>query len=335
MDVKPAADGVLVDDVVKRFGTLEAVSHVSLEIGKGEFLSLLGPSGCGKTTLLRIVAGFEQPDKGRVEIAGHDVTTTPPQRRPTAMVFQNYALFPNMSVGENVAYGLRVRKVAPAERSRRVTEALRRVNLEELADKPVDQLSGGQQQRVAVARAIAVEPAVLLFDEPLSNLDVALRERTRAELKSIQRQLGLTSIYVTHDQEEALVLSDRIGVMRSGKLIEVGKPEDLFTNPRTSFVASFLAGCNLVEDAGLAARLSGGPTPDGRVLAVRPDELSIGLDPGKGVEARAISKSFLGLQSEWIVHIGETSLRALAPPDFPFAEIVYVSAPRYRFVERE
>ena len=333
MDVKTAPDGVLITGVVKRFGALEAVSHVSLEVGKGEFFSLLGPSGCGKTTLLRVVAGFEQPDEGRVQIGGRDVTTIPPQKRPTAMVFQNYALFPNMTVGENVAYGLKVRKVGHGERKRRVSEALRRVHLEELADKPVDQLSGGHQQRVAVARAIAVEPAVLLFDEPLSNLDVALRERTRGELKSIQQQLGLTSIYVTHDQQEALVLSDRIGVMRDGKLVEVGEPRELFMNPRTRFVAAFLSGCNLVADPDTARRLSGAPTPDGRVLAVRPDELWISREPEDGVEACAISRSFLGLQSEWIVRIGETSLRVLTPPDYPFAETVYVSARSSRFVE--
>jgi len=333
MDSKPVANGVLIDGVLKRFGDLEAVSGITLEVARGEFFSLLGPSGCGKTTLLRIVAGFEQPDKGRIEIAGRDVTAIPPQKRPTAMVFQNYALFPNMSVGENVAYGLRVRKVAVEERRRRVDQALRRVHLEELSGKPVDQLSGGQQQRVAVARAIAVEPAVLLFDEPLSNLDVALREQTRNELKSIQQQLGMTSIYVTHDQQEALVLSDRIGVMRDGRLIEVGTPEDLFANPRTSFVASFLAGCNLVEDAALAERLAGIKIPNSRVLAVRPDELSISVHAEDGIPARAVSKSFLGLQSEWIVDVNETSLRIVSPPAVPFAEKVFVSLRGYRLVE--
>lgn len=334
MDSKSQANGVLVEGVSRRFGDLEAVGDVTLRIPKGEFFSLLGPSGCGKTTLLRIVAGFEQPDEGRVEIAGQDVTKVPPQKRPTAMVFQNYALFPNLSVGENVAYGLRVRKVAPGERKRRVEQALKRVRLAELADKPVDQLSGGQQQRVAVARAIAVEPAVLLFDEPLSNLDVALRERTRNELKTIQKQLGITSIYVTHDQQEALVLSDRIGVMRSGRLIEVGAPADLFDNPRTTFVASFLSGCNLVEDRVLADRLAGVETPRDRILAVRPDELVISQDGEGAIEARAVSKSFLGLQSEWVLQVDGTSLRVLTRPDLPFTERVFLSASGYRLVER-
>lgn len=332
MAAKSTGTGVLIHKVHKRFGDLEAVCDVSLEIARGEFFSLLGPSGCGKTTLLRIIAGFEQPDQGRVEIAGRDVTGIPPQKRPTAMVFQNYALFPNMSVGENVAYGLRIRKVAAEQRRRRVAEALRRVNLDEITDKPVDQLSGGQQQRVAVARAIAVEPDVLLFDEPLSNLDVALRERTRGELKSIQQQLGMTSIYVTHDQQEALVLSDRIGVMRSGRLVEVGSPVDLFTNPRTSFVASFLSGCNLIEDAGLAFRMTGTETPSGQVLAIRPDELSVDPRSDHGIEARTLSRSFLGLQSEWLVQIDGTSLRILASPDTPYAETVSVSTSNYRFV---
>jgi ABC-type Fe3+/spermidine/putrescine transport system ATPase subunit len=311
------------------------VSHVSLEIARGEFFSLLGPSGCGKTTLLRIVAGFEQPEQGRVSIAGRDVTTTVPQKRPTAMVFQNYALFPNMTVGENVAYGLKVRKVPADDRKRRVLESLQRVGMHPLADKPVDQLSGGQQQRVAVARAIAVEPDVLLFDEPLSNLDVALREKTRSELKTLQRQLGRTSIYVTHDQQEALVLSDRVGVMRDGKLVEVGAPEDLFARPKTAFVASFLSGCNLVENPDLARQLAGRPVPDGKVLAVRPDELKIGMSPDDGLEARTVGKNFLGLQSEWHLEVDGAMLRAVTSPDVPFAETVYVSSPRNRFVETD
>jgi ABC-type Fe3+/spermidine/putrescine transport system ATPase subunit len=332
MDVHSQTNGVHIDGVTKRFGRLEAVRDVTLEIGSGEFFSLLGPSGCGKTTLLRIVAGFEQPDEGRVRIAGRDVTETAPQKRPTAMVFQNYALFPNMSVGENVAYGLKVRKVAADNRMRRVLEALRRVGMEELREKPVDQLSGGQQQRVAVARAIAVEPDVLLFDEPLSNLDVALREKTRAELKSIQRQLGRTSIYVTHDQQEALVLSDRIGVMRSGRLVEVGTPEELFANPQTAFVATFLGGCNLIDNRDLAKRLIGIEPPTGKVLAVRPDELEIRLDQERGIEARAVSRHFLGLRSEWHLEVGNISLRATTPPDLPFTQTVFLHAPRYRFV---
>ncbi|HMB89308.1 MAG TPA: ABC transporter ATP-binding protein, partial [Rhodothermales bacterium] len=207
---------VRLETVTKRFGSTLAVSEVSVDIQPGEFFSLLGPSGCGKTTLLRMVAGFEQPDAGHIFIGGEEVTKATPQRRPTAMVFQSYALFPTMTVAQNVAYGLDVRRVAKAERARRVEEALARVELAGLGPKPVTQLSGGQQQRVALARALAVRPAVLLFDEPLSNLDVTLREQTRRELKELQAQLGTTSIYVTHDQQEALALSDRIAVMRAG-----------------------------------------------------------------------------------------------------------------------
>ncbi len=331
MDATQPANGVVIESVTKRFGDVAAVNGVTIDIRKGEFFSLLGPSGCGKTTLLRIVAGFETPDEGRVRISGRDVTGVAPQKRPTAMVFQNYALFPNMSVRENVAYGLRVRKTAPEERSRRVIEALRRVHMDALADRAVDQLSGGQQQRVAVARAIAVEPDVLLFDEPLSNLDVALRENTRNELRSIQQELGMTSIYVTHDQQEALVLSDRIGVMRDGKLVEVGSPVELFANPQTSFVASFLSGCNVIEDGNLARKLSGVALPDGRALAVRPDELVIGSD-SFGLEATVVSRSFLGLHTELHVEVDGTMLRVAAPPDFPAHERVFLSARSHRFV---
>src|SRR5690606_23446329 len=228
---------------------LAAVRDVSLAIPRGCFFSLLGPSGCGKTTLLRMVAGFEAPDAGRIAIGGRDVTAAPPQARPTAMVFQNYALFPTMTVGENVAYGLEVRKWKRPRIRERVAEALGRVDLGGLEAKPVGRLSGGQQQRVALARALAVEPDVLLFDEPLSNLDLKLREETRRELKALQQELGTTSLYVTHDQQEALALSDLIAVMRAGEIVEVGPPETLYIAPETAFVARFLGGSNVIEDA--------------------------------------------------------------------------------------
>ncbi|MEM7787023.1 MAG: ABC transporter ATP-binding protein, partial [Bacteroidota bacterium] len=191
--------GIEIRDVVKRYGDVAAVDGVSLDVPAGAFVSLLGPSGCGKTTLLRLVGGFETPDAGAIRIAGRDVTRLAPQRRPTAMVFQSYALFPTMTVGQNVGYGLRVRGVKRPEAAERVGRALRRVDLGGLEGRPVSDLSGGQQQRVALARAIAVEPDVLLFDEPLSNLDLALREATRGELKALQQDLGITSLYVTHD----------------------------------------------------------------------------------------------------------------------------------------
>ena len=242
--------GIEIDGVSKRFGQTQAVDNVSLSVGQGEFVSLLGPSGCGKTTLLRLIAGFESPDSGRILFKGEDTTRLPPQKRPSAMVFQNYALFPHMTIGENVAYGLKVRKWKKDRIKSRVEEALAQVDLEGLAGKQVTQLSGGQQQRVALARAIAVQPEVILFDEPLSNLDVALRERTRNELRILQQKIGMTSVYVTHDQEEALSLSDRIAVMRNGRIIESGTPEQLYRDPATAFVAGFLGGANVIESGG-------------------------------------------------------------------------------------
>ena len=243
----PTTAGVRLEQVSRSFGELKAVDGVSIDIPSGSFFSLLGPSGCGKSTTLRIISGFEAPDSGKIFIGEEDVTDLQARRRPTAMVFQNYALFPHMTVGQNVAYGLKVRKLSAPDVKRRVDDALQRVDLSGFADTPVTSLSGGQQQRTALARAVAIEPRVILFDEPLSNLDVALRHQTRAELKSLQHRLGLTSIYVTHDQEEALALSDQLAVMRAGRIVQTGKPTDLYREPATAFVASFLGGSNIVD----------------------------------------------------------------------------------------
>jgi ABC-type Fe3+/spermidine/putrescine transport system ATPase subunit len=263
--------------------------------------------------LLRIVAGFEQPDEGTVRIGGADMTDVPPQRRPTAMVFQSYALFPTMTVGGNVGYGLRVRNRSRREVETRTREALVRVNLAGFEDRSVAQLSGGQQQRVALARALAVEPRVLLFDEPLSNLDVALREQTRAELKELQSALGATSLYVTHDQEEALALSDRIAIMRDGRLVQVGPPEILYQEPETAFVARFLGGSNIVVADRQASLLSGGPAPaPGVVAAVRPEDLQP-VDDG-GLEGRIVSRQFLGTTVEYAIEAEGLRLRMWADP---------------------
>lgn len=318
------------EGVTKRYGATLAADDVSLQVKAGEFFSLLGPSGCGKTTLLRIVGGFERPDAGVVRIAGRDMTTAPPRRRPTAMVFQNYALFPNMTVGENVAYGLRVRKTPLAQRRERVREALRRVEMQALEDRPVTALSGGQQQRVALARAVAVEPDVLLFDEPLSNLDIALREQTRRELKVLQERLGITSIYVTHDQQEALALSDRIGVMRAGRLVQSGEPERLYREPQTAYVAEFLGGSNIVRDARLAARLAPRETPPpGCALAIRPEHFEASAE---GVEARLVSRQFLGTLTEWWVEMDGHRLRAWVDPKEPASDVVTLRPLSVRWV---
>lgn len=294
--------GIQLRDVSVRFGATVALDNVSLDVNPGEFFSLLGPSGCGKTTLLRVIGGFERPAAGSVHVGDRDVTTSRPQDRPTAMVFQSYALFPTMTVAENVAYGIRLRGVAKREARSRAQRALARVGLDELMDRPVTQLSGGQQQRVALARALAVEPSVLLFDEPLSNLDVALRERTRRELRMLQREVGHTSVYVTHDQEEALGLSDRIAVMQSGRVVQVDTPEALYDAPSTAYVASFLGGASIVNDPVAAAILTGrSEPPSGRVLAVRPASIQ---PSDVGLAAVVLSSQFLGDYREVVLDIG-------------------------------
>jgi spermidine/putrescine transport system ATP-binding protein len=233
--------------VTKRFGAAAAVDDVSLEIGEGEFFSLLGPSGCGKTTTLRMVAGFERPDAGSIVLQGNDVTRVPANRRPLNMVFQQYALFPHMSVYDNVAFGLKVKRVPRAEHRERVHEMLRVVSLEGLDKRRARQLSGGQQQRVALARALVNRPAALLLDEPLGALDVKLRKHMQLELKRIQHDLGTTFVYVTHDQEEALAMSDRIAVMNGGRVEQTGSPREIYEHPQTAFVADFIGSLNAFD----------------------------------------------------------------------------------------
>lgn len=327
----PEPVGIVLDRVSVRFGDTVALDNVSLEIEPGEFFSLLGPSGCGKTTLLRVIGGFETPQQGRVLIGGRDVTGIRPQERPTAMVFQSYALFPGMTVAENVGYGLRVRRVARAKRSEIVGSALARVGLTGVEERNVALLSGGQQQRVALARAIAVEPDVLLFDEPLSNLDVALRERTRQELRIVQRQVGHTSVYVTHDQQEALGLSDRIAVMRAGGIVQVDTPEKLFAEPRTAYVASFLGGANIVSDPGIAARLvPTGAANDGLVLAVRPPDL---VRSAEGLEVDVVSNQFLGYHRDVGLRTADgRELRAYWSEPVEVGSRVRVTAEAFRWV---
>ncbi len=257
----------------KTFGRTVAVDGLDLSVAPGEFVALLGPSGCGKTTTLRIVAGFERPDRGEVLIQGLPATDKPPHRRDVGIVFQSYALFPHMTVAENVAYGLRMRKVPPAERAARVAAALDLVRLSGLDARYPRQLSGGQQQRVAVARAIVIRPSALLFDEPLSNLDARLRQTMRDELRELQRTLRIATILVTHDQEEALTLADRIVVMHAGRVEQVGTPEAIYAHPATPFVAEFIGRCNF-----LSGRIH---APDGAAPVFRADEgLALPLPPG-------------------------------------------------------
>lgn len=249
-----------VEDVSKSFGDVRAVDRVSFRVERGEFYSLLGPSGCGKTTTLRLVAGFEVPDGGRILLEGGDMTEIPPNHRRVNTVFQHYALFPHLTVEENVAYGLKQAKVPKIELTTRLDEALRRVRLEELRKRRPRELSGGQQQRVALARALINEPTVLLLDEPLAALDLKLRKAMQLELKKLQERVGITFIYVTHDQEEALTLSDRVAVMNDGHILQEGTPREIYEHPRTRFVADFIGQTNFFE---------GSVEEDGDVIVVR------------------------------------------------------------------
>jgi putative spermidine/putrescine transport system ATP-binding protein len=247
--VAPAAD-VSARGVVKRFGDVTAVDGVSLDVEHGEFFSLLGPSGSGKTTMLRLIAGFELPDEGRIELGGRDVTRRPPFARDVNTVFQDYALFPHMTVAENVEYGLRIKRVPRGERRRRGAEALEMVRLGGYEGRRPGQLSGGQRQRVALARAIVNRPQVLLLDEPLGALDLKLRQEMQVELKRIQREVGITFVYVTHDQEEALAMSDRLAVFNAGRIEQVGEPAEVYERPATEFVAGFVGVSNVLARAG-------------------------------------------------------------------------------------
>ncbi len=289
---------VQLKNITKKFGDVTAVDDASLSIGEGDFFTLLGPSGCGKTTLLRIIAGFCSPDQGTVTFGDRIINDIPAHKRETGMVFQNYALFPHLSVFDNVAYGLRARKAPSGEIRTRVMNILKSVQLEGLQDRYPGQLSGGQQQRVALARALVISPDVLLMDEPLSNLDAKLRVGMRDEIKKIQKKLNITTIYVTHDQEEAMAVSDRIAIIDKGKIVQMGNPYDIYFRPRSRFVAEFMGNSNILDaevdhyDDGralLRAKI------DGKTVHIRID------DPGKG-------HITISLRPEWIRLVDERSL---------------------------
>ncbi len=291
------------ESVTKRFGSFTAVDAVSLHVREGEFLTLLGPSGCGKTTLLRMLSGFETPDSGAIRIAGEDVTALPPYRRNVNQVFQSYALFPHMSVRANIAFGLRMQKVPKAEAARRVAEVVELVALGGFEDRMPHQLSGGQRQRVALARALVPGPAVLLLDEPLSALDAKLRKQMQVELKRLQKRLGMTFVFVTHDQEEALTMSDRIAVMRGGRIEQLGTPTEIYHRPGSGFVAEFVGEANLLAaervgggageavvvrlEGGLELRVAAAAWPGGAARArvsVRPEKVCVAKRPIEGAE---------------------------------------------------
>lgn len=278
-----------IQNLHKRFGATQVFSDIDCEIGQGEFVTLLGPSGCGKSTLLRCIAGLTPVNGGQILLDGQDLVPLAPQKRGIGMVFQSYALFPNMTVKQNVAFGLRMQQVGKAESQQRVNEALDMVELGEFAERYPQQLSGGQCQRVALARSLVTRPRLLLLDEPLSALDARIRKHLREQIRAIQQELGLTTIFVTHDQEEALVMSDRIFLMNAGRIVQSGNAETLYTAPVDAFAAGFIGNYNLLE-ADIASRLLGRPVASR--VAIRPEAIQLG-DQG-GIEALVRGHSLLG-----------------------------------------
>lgn len=279
----------------KSFANTEVLKGIDLEAGQGEFITLLGASGCGKTTTLRIIAGLELPDSGQVILEGHNITDWEPNKRDVNTVFQNYALFPHMNVADNVGYGLKIRKVPKAQIAERVERALRLVQLEEYGKRMPDQLSGGQKQRIAIARAVINEPKVLLLDEPLGALDLKLRRQMQLELKRLQKQLGITFIYITHDQEEAINMSDRIGVMHEGGLEQMGTPNEVYYRPRTSYVADFVGNANILHK-------------NGETLAIRSENIRMDGESVCTQEAVVVEKSFAGGQLRILFRLSDGQL---------------------------
>lgn len=300
----------------RAFGAVVALDRVSLEVAPGEFFALLGPSGSGKTTCLRLIAGFDRPDSGRILLEGEDVTGVPPYDRNVNTVFQDYALFPHMTVAENVAYGLRVRRVGTAERRKRALEMLELVRLADFGDRRPAQLSGGQRQRVALARALINQPKVLLLDEPLGALDLRLREEMQAELKGLQQRLGITFVFVTHDQGEALSMADRVAVFSRGRIEQLDTPRALYTKPRTAFVASFVGSANIVTGA-LAERITGRREP----FAIRPELIDV-LPSGTSAPLGSVTCTgtledvlYHGASSRCHVRVEEATVLAVARPE--------------------
>ena len=335
MTVSEAVPEIRLSGVSKRFGDVRAVDDISLEIRSGEFFSLLGPSGCGKTTTLRMIGGFELPSGGRIELRGVDVTNAPPDKRPVNMVFQSYALFPHLNVHDNIAFGLRRHKVKKPEVKARVAEALELVHLGTFGRRKPNEMSGGQQQRVALARALVNRPQVLLLDEPLGALDLKLRKSLQLELKRIQIEVGITFVYVTHDQEEALTMSDRIAVMHQGKVEQLGLPEELYDHPTTRFVADFMGTTNLLTgsvesiDGSIASiRLDGGdscravvvdpPSVGGPLeISIRPESIAIagpGLGEPGAIEGRIEQTAYLGSSVQYQVRSQGGALFSVVTP---------------------
>ncbi|MCW3157310.1 ABC transporter ATP-binding protein [Micropruina sonneratiae] len=350
----------LVKQFDSREGATLAVDHIDLDTEAGEFVTLLGPSGCGKTTTLRMVAGFETPTSGQITLDGDDMTRLTPDKRPMSMVFQSYALFPHMSVADNVAYGLKLKKLPRAEIAEQVEAALTSMDLVRFVNRAPSQLSGGQQQRVALARAMVMRPKVLLFDEPLSNLDAKLRVQMRTEIRSLQQRLGITALYVTHDQDEAMSLSDRIVVMNHGRIEQIGTPEDIYRHPATVFVADFIGSANFLEctlqsasDGNAIVEVLGGErtipaapgvaAASGHVVLVRPESVKVsrlvqapaGAETVEGNHGRVLRSVFYGEHVEYEVDTAAGPIVAIdSDPDpsdiLAVGDVVEVDFPRSR-----
>ena len=294
---------IRLENVEKHFAGHPVVHPLSLTIDEGEFLTLLGPSGCGKTTILRMIAGFEQPTKGTIRLDGEDVTELPPNKRNLNLVFQHYALFPHMTVQENIQFGLKMKKVPVAEQKERIAEAIRLTQLTALANRYPHQLSGGQQQRVAIARAIANKPKVLLLDEPLGALDLQLRKNLQAELKQLQRSLGITFVYVTHDQEEAMMMSDRIVIMNNGRIEQIGTPKNIYERPETLFAATFIGENNIFHEE--------------RLFSVRPEKVRVVTTKAENMRSGTIQDIvYLGNIHKLIVHLDKEQTNVTSVLDF-------------------
>ena len=326
------AAAVEIDGVTKRFGEVVAVDDVDLAIDDGEFFALLGPSGCGKTTTLRMIAGLDLPTTGSLRIFGEEVGMAPPDRRPVNTVFQAYALFPHMTVRQNIEFGLRMRRVSDPERSQRVAEAIAMVRLAGMEDRRPDQLSGGQQQRVALARALVNQPKVLLLDEPLGALDLKLRQEMQQELKALQRTVGITFVFVTHDQEEALAMSERIGVMSEGRLLQVGTPREIYETPASRFVADFIGRTNLLEatvespttlrlgDGTLVAAETSAPAGATMALSLRPERARLHprdapADDGSSIDGSVRDMTYLGHAVVYTVAAGPVDIEVRVEGD--------------------
>ena len=321
-------DAVSLTGVKRHFGAVKAVDGIDLSVRDGEFFSLLGPSGSGKTTCLRLIGGFEQPEAGSIQIFGEAVEGTPPYARAVNTVFQDYALFPHMTVADNVGYGLRLKRTPKAEIKRRVADMLDLVHLPEVSDRRPNQLSGGQKQRVALARALVNQPKILLLDEPLGALDLKLRQAMQVELKSIQKQVGITFVYVTHDQEEALAMSDRLAIFNQGKIEQVGPPDEVYEYPHTTFVADFVGSSNRFEGE-LAKKINGQGSP----FIVRPEKIILSRDKVPdgyvSLSGRVSDHTFLGMYTRFLVDVDGFAIKIVLqntePHDFAVDETVRVA----------